>query len=109
MFKKSADNSYKEVLPGIQITTTVYGEKTLMTEFIMKAGSALPSHKHPHEQTGYLVSGNIKLTIGDQLYEVNPGDSWSIPADMEHNAEIIADTVAIEVFAPLREEYIEFS
>ncbi len=109
MFKKSSDNSYKEILPGIQITTTVYGEKTLMTEFVMKAGRTLPTHQHPYEQTGYLVSGNIKLTIGDQLYEVNPGDSWSIPADMEHGAEIISDTVALEVFAPLREEYIEFA
>ena len=37
--------------------TLCYGDKTLMTEFVMDAGSRLPLHAHPYEQTGYLVKG----------------------------------------------------
>jgi quercetin dioxygenase-like cupin family protein len=106
MFYKHNSNGYKPVLNGILLKTLVYGEKTLFSEFKMTAGSQLPRHTHPHEQTGYLVSGRIRLTIGGETYEVEPGDSWCVPGNMEHQAEILADSVAIEVFSPVREDYL---
>jgi len=106
LFRNKSSNGYITVLDGIKRKTLVYGEKTLMTEFILEKGKILPSHSHPQEQTGYLVSGKILLTIGKQRYEVNPGDSWVIPGNMEHWAEIAEDSVAIEVFSPLREDYL---
>lgn len=87
--------------------TTVHGEKTLMTEFILRKGSLLPSHSHVHEQTGYLVSGKMLLTIGDDTHEIVAGDSWNIPSDVPHQASIIEDAVAIEVFSPCRDEYLD--
>ena len=77
-----------------------------MTEFILKKGSVLPRHAHPHEQTGYLVKGRIRLSIGADVADVRVGDSWCIPSNIEHGAEILEDSVAIEVFAPVREEYV---
>ncbi|MFY1111301.1 MAG: hypothetical protein AB3K77_06435 [Methanosarcinaceae archaeon] len=52
MFKKCDKIGYKEVLPGIRMKAVVYGDKALMTEFLLKAGSTLPAHDHIHEQTG---------------------------------------------------------
>lgn len=77
-----------------------------MTEFPMEKGSTLPRHSHPHEQTGYLVKGNMTLTIGAETFAVGPGDSWCIPGGMEHGAVMLEDTLAVEVFSPVREEYI---
>ena len=37
---------------------------------------------------------------------MEPGDSWCIPGHVEHRAEIIEDSVAIEVFSPVREDYL---
>ena len=106
MFYKAHPDNYKPVLPGINLKTLVYGEKTLFSEFRMKAGSTLPSHSHMYEQTGYLVSGKIRLTIGDEVFTVEPGDSWCIQSNVSHSAEILADSVAIEVFSPVREDYL---
>ncbi len=86
--------------------TLVYGEKTLFTEFKLEAGYTLPRHAHEQEQTGYLVSGEIKLTIGEATYDVKPGDCWCIPANVEHGASITADSIAIEVFSPVRTDYL---
>ncbi len=94
------------VCAGITRKTLVYGEKTLLTEFVLRKGSDLVLHSHPHEQTGYLVSGHLVLTIGDKVSEVRPGDSWAIPGNVEHKAVVLADSVAIEVFAPRRDEYL---
>ena len=65
MFYKKDSNGYQFPLEGVAQKTLVYGEKTLMTEFVLEADSDLPIHQHPHEQTGYLVSGRLKMFIGD--------------------------------------------
>jgi quercetin dioxygenase-like cupin family protein len=77
-----------------------------MTEFILEKGAILAHHRHPQEQTGYLVSGHMILTIGDDVHEVRPGDSWVIPGSMEHHAKILETSVAVEVFAPRRDDYL---
>jgi quercetin dioxygenase-like cupin family protein len=107
MFAKASDSGYIQAAPGIRRKTLVYGDKTLMTEFLLEKGTLLANHRHPHEQTGYLVSGHMILTIGNDAQEIRPGDSWMIPGDVEHHAEILEDSVAVEVFAPRREEYVK--
>ena len=106
LFYKVNESGYKQVLPGIRLKTLVYGEKTLFSEFRMEANSVLPQHSHSHEQTGYLVEGRIRLTIGQQTIEAGPGDSWCIPSNIDHSAEILEKSVAIEVFSPVREDYL---
>jgi quercetin dioxygenase-like cupin family protein len=106
MFYKKNNSKYKQALEGIQFKTLVYGEKTLLSEFRLEKGNILPMHEHPHEQTGYLVSGRIILIVGDQRCEAESGDSWSIPGNVQHGAEVIENSVAVEVFSPVREEYL---
>jgi quercetin dioxygenase-like cupin family protein len=106
MFKKRSDAGYRPALDGIEWKTLVHGEKTLMTEFRFRKGAVLPRHSHPHEQTGYLVKGRIQLSIGTEEYEAQVGDSWCIPGRVEHRADILEDSVAIEVFSPVRDDYL---
>lgn len=103
---KHSDLGYTSAAKGIRQKTLVFGQKTLMTEFLLEKANVLPRHSHPHEQTGYLVQGHIVLTIGDEVHDVLPGDSWCIPGDVPHSAQIIDDSIAIEVFAPVRQEYL---
>ena len=106
MYYKKNTDGYIQMLPGIWMKTLVYGEKSLLSEFRMEAGSCLPEHSHPHEQTGYLVSGRMRLITGEQVLEAEPGDSWCVPGNTVHRAEIVEDVVVIEVFSPVREEYL---
>ena len=106
MIRKANPRRYQLALPGIERKTLAFGEHTLMTEFRMRKGSSLPTHAHPQEQSGYLVSGCIRLTIGRRSSEVHPGGSWSIPGGTRHRAVILEDSVAIEVFSPVREDYL---
>ncbi len=106
MFRQRDDSGYKDVLDKIRQKTLVHGEKTLLTEFRLEKGAVLPRHSHPHEQTGYLVSGRLDLTIGKETHRAEPGSSWCIPGDVEHSAIACEETVAIEVFSPVREDYI---
>jgi quercetin dioxygenase-like cupin family protein len=78
----------------------------MLVEFRLKKGNLLPQHGHPHEQTGYLVTGHLRLSIGGVVNDVRPGDSWSIAGGVAHGAEIVEDSVAVEVFAPVRADYL---
>jgi len=106
MFEASSGEGYRSAVPGIEQKTLVHGDKTLMVEFRLRKGAVLPLHSHHHEQTGYLVKGHIRLTLGTGIFEVLPGDSWCIPGSVQHCAEIIEDSVAVEVFSPVREDYL---
>lgn len=106
MFRKHSNAGYNEAMPGIELKTVAHGEKTLMAKFLLKKGSLVPLHSHPHEQIGYLVSGRIRLTIDLEANDAMPGDSWCIPGGVEHSAEIFEDAVAVEVFSPVREDYL---
>jgi quercetin dioxygenase-like cupin family protein len=52
------------------------------------------------------VKGRIRLSIGAEEYVAAPGDSWCIPGGVEHGAQILEDSVAIEVFSPVRDDYL---
>lgn len=105
-YAKHSDDGYNRPLAGIRQKTLVFGQRMLMTEFRLDKGHDLPMHGHPYEQAGYLVKGHIILTVGDKHYDTLPGDSWCIGPDVVHGARVLEDSVAIEVFSPVREDYI---
>lgn len=108
MFAEHDSQGYRSLRDGIEMKPLVHGERTLMVAYRLHQGYELARHSHPHEQTGYLVSGHMHLQIGETVYDVNPGDSWSIPGGTEHRADILETCLAIEVFSPVREEYMFF-
>lgn len=108
MFGIHSENGYIQVLKGVKIKTLNYGKETLMTEFLLEKDSVLPEHSHINEQTGYLGKGKIKLFINDTSQIINPGDSWNVPSGVKHKAEVIEDSTATEVFAPVREDYMKY-
>ena len=109
MLIRHSDGGYSTMSEGVEIKTVAHGEKTLMVKFKLGVGGVIPLHAHPHEQTGHLFSGRIRLQIGDEVLEVSSGDSWSIPGNTQHKAEVLEPSIAVEVFSPLREEYLAYA
>ena len=106
MFTKSHDDGWVKMLDGVYRQTPVYGDKTVLVKVRFDAGVEIPSHSHPHEQTGTLVSGVLEFVIDGEVLRTEPGDTWCIPGGVEHSARALEDAVVIEVFAPVREEYL---
>jgi quercetin dioxygenase-like cupin family protein len=106
MFYKKDSSPYRQPLKGVSFVSLAHGEKTHLTEFRLDKGSIIPAHSHPHEQTGYLISGKMKFTIADEVFVAEAGDGWNIPSDVEHGVEVLENAVVIEVFSPAREDYL---
>lgn len=106
MFCKKGSGESRQLLDGVTLTTLAYGDKTLMGRFRIARGAAIPAHSHPHEQTGIMISGKLRLTVDGKSTDVEAGDSWCLPGGVEHSAKALEDSVAIEVFSPVREDYL---
>ena len=106
MFRKKDEGEKRQLLDGVHLKTLVHGEKTLMGEFSLAKGAEIPLHAHPHEQTGIMISGKVRFKIGDEMFEVEAGDSWCIPGEVEHAVEVLENSVVLEVFSPVREAYL---
>lgn len=93
------------MMSGITRRTMNYGEKTLLVELTLDEGSVIPVHTHSHEQIGYLVKGKLLFELGNLTQEMFPGDSWIVPSNVEHKVTALLDSIAIDIFSPVREDY----
>ena len=94
-----------EIFAGVFRRTIVWGERAMVVEVTLPKGTVVPPHAHPHEQCGYLVSGRLEFTVGDQSQVVEPGGGWAVPGNAVHSVVALEDSLAIDVFSPVREEY----
>ena len=106
MFRKQDTSASRETLPGIILEPLAWGERASMTKFHLAQGSSIPLHSHPHEQIGCLVSGHVTFLVGDDEIDTVPGDSWAFAGGEPHGVKVLEDAIIIEVFAPVREEYL---
>lgn len=82
------------------------GKKCQIVEFVLKKGAVIPPHKHIHEQIGFVQKGKIRITIGGVSNILNQGDAYQIEPDLEHEVEVLEDSIAIDVFSPPREDFM---
>jgi quercetin dioxygenase-like cupin family protein len=73
---------------------------------LYKKEDNVPFHKHPNEQSGYVISGKYRIIFGDNDQVIGPGDSYSIPRDVEHRIEIIDPGEVLDFFSPPRKDYL---
>ena len=106
MFTEPSTEGYRELLPGVLLRTVAHGDRSLMGLFRIAAGAVIPVHDHPQEQTGYLVSGRLEFTVEGCVVVAEPGAAWNLPASTPHGATALDDCVVVEVFAPVREDYL---
>ena len=68
---------------------------------------SLPNHSHPHEQMGMMISGRLEFTVDDTTRVLGPGDIWRIPGGVAHSVRALEEpAVALDVFHPIREDYL---
>ena len=81
------------------------GPQCMMTKMHYRVGNQIPFHSHPNEQIGYILFGRTRVVTRDEARELGPGDSYAIPAGVEHSIEILQDTDELQGFAPPRPEF----
>jgi quercetin dioxygenase-like cupin family protein len=76
------------------------GNDASVTKVNYRAGDFIPDHFHPHEQSGFVLSGIYILRSEDIDEILVKGDSFSIPANVEHSLEVLETGEVIELNSP---------
>lgn len=106
MFRSNAEANAIEMFPGVVRRTLNSGDRTTLIEVTLAPGSVVPAHTHPHEQIGYVSSGRVRFAIDGDVTELSAGDSYLVPGSASHEVTALEPSVCIDVFSPVREEYL---
>ncbi len=88
----------------------VHGESVMLAQLRLARGAIVPLHSHHHEQVSYIVEGTLKFWIGGEDGKeilVRAGEILHLPAHLPHKVEATEDSVALDLFSPPREDWIE--
>jgi len=93
---------------GAERRVLSYGGGMMLVQFSFAAGIRAAVHSHPHEQIGYVVSGDIDL-ITEQMETVRlgAGCSYYVAPNTEHGIVTHASTILVDCFTPVREDFLE--
>jgi quercetin dioxygenase-like cupin family protein len=100
-------------MPEVQVAhgiarRLVGGSQGTALQLLLSGGVTLAAHAHPHEQFTHVVSGSLRFTVGDgadrREHTLDGGSVVHVPGGVLHEAHALADTVAIEFFAPARDD-----
>ena len=100
------EEAKKRVFKGVSLDSLAVGEKSIVCKMNYVVGDFATEHSHPHEQSGYVISGKYRMTENGKEYELNPGDSYAVPGGVPHSFEVIEGGEVIDVFTPIREDYL---
>lgn len=82
------------------------GDSLMVVRVEARRGSIAPSHSHPHEQMSLIYCGRVRFRVGTEERVLGPGDVVHIPSGVEHEAEILEDSVFFDLFHPVREDFL---
>jgi quercetin dioxygenase-like cupin family protein len=98
--------------PAEQMSPTI-GRRVLHTETMTVAwitlakGALVPRHEHPNEQIATVLEGRLRFLIGDgEEFVASAGESVPLAANVPHEVEALEDTVVLDVFSPVREDWL---
>lgn len=79
----------------------------MVVEFAFaKVGAEGALHSHPHVQSTFVKAGRFRFTVGEDQFEVGPGDSFVIPSGAEHGCVCLEPGQLIDGFTPRRDDFL---
>ena len=85
----------------------ISGEREMLAQSYLKRGAIVPMHAHESEQLTYVLQGALKFLVNGEEIVVREGEVLHIPAYVDHQAEALEDTFDLDVYSPLRRDWIE--
>ena len=91
---------------GISRQLFGYNDSILMVRVEFDAGAVGEIHTHPHSQVSYVESGEFDVYIDGTTTRLCAGDSFYIQPHLDHGAVCTKAGVLIDVFSPVREDFL---
>ena len=95
-----------EQLNPLVARQVVHSERITMSLLRLRKGAVVPRHQHENEQVTTMEEGRLRFIFDDGESIVSAGESLEIPSNVPHSVEALEDSLALDLFAPRREDWI---
>lgn len=91
---------------GIKRKVMAYDNQMMVVKVGFEVGGIGAKHSHPHTQASYVASGKFDITIDGKTKTLKGGDVYFVPSDLVHGAVCLEEGELIDVFHPLRGDFL---
>jgi quercetin dioxygenase-like cupin family protein len=95
-----------ETMNTLVTRQVVHTDTMTMARLALRRGALVPRHSHPNEQVSTIESGWLRFIFDDSTCDVRSGESVQIPINVPHAVEALEDSVAFDLFSPVRADWI---
>ncbi len=105
---KLKDLSELDLAEGIRARVVNTGNVSV-AHVNLSAGADLPQHAHHPEQVVNVVDGELELTVDGETTVLTRGLAMVLPPMVPHSGKALTDCYVIDVFHPVREDFVEMA
>ena len=100
--------SFPPAHPDPGVTRQVLSERPelMVVSFTFEEGAEGKRHNHPHVQSTYVERGRFSFFIGEDTFEIGPGDSFVIPSLAYHGCRCLEPGRLVDTFTPRRDDFL---
>ena len=98
---------WESVDEGVKRKIMGYDDKIMLVRVLFDKGGIGSVHEHYHSQVTYVASGAFEINIDGVRQTLEEGDSFYVPPNTLHGAKCLEAGELIDVFSPIREDFIE--
>jgi acetyl esterase/lipase len=95
-----------ETMSDVISRKVISGEKAMVAQVFLKKDAVVPEHHHESEQITYIMEGALKFELEGKEVVVRKGEVLHIPSNVPHRAVALEDTLDLDIFAPIREDWL---
>ena len=101
------DEVRTEVLNPSISRKVITGEKAMVAQVFIAKGGVVPEHSHESEQITYILEGALEFELEGRTVVVHKGEVLHIPSHVPHRAVALEDTVDLDIFSPIRPDWLD--
>lgn len=87
----------------------IYSGQSMLVKWILKKGAEVPLHHHVNEQITWITQGSVRIYSQGKEFIVKAGEVIVFPPHVPHEFLALEDTIDIDFFTPVREDWINQS
>jgi quercetin dioxygenase-like cupin family protein len=100
------DLTWEAVAPGMRRKIMSYDDHLMLVKVEFEAGGIGELHQHFHSQTSYVERGEFEVTIDGATTVLRAGDVFYVQPNLLHGAKALTDGVLLDIFSPIREDFM---
>ena len=84
----------------------IHTDQITIARLHLAKGAVVPRHSHVNEQVTLLERGKLLFRMDGSETILEAGQAMQIPPNMPHLVEALEDSDALDLFSPVREDWI---